>query len=70
MKLKHLTKKTRPSDRTILPKGERIKSDKSLPQNFVAKHARTFNKSSIEDDKKKKIKKGYQKHKTNYKSDV
>lgn len=31
--------------------------------NLVAKHARTFNKATVQADKKKKSKKGYQKHK-------
>ena len=31
--------------------------------NFVAKHAYKYNKSSVQKDKKKEIKKGYTKHK-------
>lgn len=31
--------------------------------NFVAKHARKFNKAAIHKDKKKSLKKGYTKHK-------
>lgn len=32
-------------------------------RNLVAKHARSFNKASIQKDKKKSLKKGYVKHK-------
>lgn len=32
-------------------------------RNPVAKHARTFNKATVQADKKKMIKKGYTKHK-------
>lgn len=34
-------------------------------RNFVAKHARKFNKATIQKDKKKSLKKGYVKHKGN-----
>ena len=30
--------------------------------NYVAKHARTYNKAKVEEDRKKNMKKGYQKH--------
>ena len=33
------------------------------PRNFVSKHMRTFNKSSIQVDKKKEMKRGKIKHK-------
>ncbi len=32
-------------------------------RNFVAKHARTFNKAHVFTDRKKALKKGYRKHK-------
>lgn len=32
-------------------------------RNFVAKHARTFNKATVHRDKKKSTKRGYTKHK-------
>ena len=33
------------------------------PPNLVAKHARTYNKSSVQVDRKKAVRKGYIKHK-------
>jgi len=35
--------------------------------NLVAKHARTFNKANVMVDKKKRKKKGYTKHKGDFK---
>ena len=32
-------------------------------RNFVAKHARTFNKARVHTDRKKAVKRGYVKHK-------
>ena len=34
-----------------------------MTNNLVAKHARKFNKTNIMEDRKKKLKKGYTKHK-------
>ncbi len=34
----------------------------SKPRNFVAVHAHEFNKAQVHQDKKKKIKNGYEKH--------
>ena len=34
-----------------------------MENNFVAKHMRKFNKAKVEDDRKKKDKRGYTKHK-------
>jgi len=34
-----------------------------MTKNLVAKHARKFNKTNIMEDRKKKLKKGYTKHK-------
>ncbi|MDB4311808.1 hypothetical protein N9937_00095 [bacterium] len=36
---------------------------KAMQRNLVAKHARQFNKASIQKDKKRSAKAGYQKHK-------
>lgn len=40
-----------------------------MNRNLVAKHARTYNKATVEDNRKKKEKRGYSKHKGNYKKD-
>lgn len=37
--------------------------------NFVAKHMKTFCKSTVEEDKKKSSKMGKRKHKIDYKND-
>lgn len=34
--------------------------------NLVAKHCRTFNKATVQKDRKKASKKGYSKHKVRY----
>lgn len=39
-------------------------------RNYVAKHATTYNKSSIQIDRKKAAKRGAQKHKGRYDSNV
>ena len=39
-------------------------------RNFVAKNAATFNKSTVQIDRKKAVKRGAQKHKGRYDSNV
>lgn len=43
------------------------KRNTEATKNPVAKHAHKFNKAKVEPDKKKEVKKGYTKHKKNYK---
>jgi hypothetical protein len=38
------------------------KKPSGKPRNFVAIHAHEFNKAQVHQDKKKKIKNGYEKH--------
>jgi len=38
-------------------------------RNFVAKHMLKFNKATVEEDRKKKDKRGYAKHKKNWSDD-
>lgn len=48
----------------------KMKSKKSAtenkPRNFVAKHMNTFNRSSVQADKKARAKRGESKHKAKY----
>ncbi|MBT5330527.1 MAG: hypothetical protein HOL48_01960 [Porticoccaceae bacterium] len=46
-----------------------MKTAKPKTKNPVAKHAGTFNKAQVHTDKKKELKRGYTRHKTDLKNE-